>query len=79
MRPVVPLVLALIFFTLGCAGPRTSVTNHGLEAHTHTCLSDSSLEMDHAVSSSCRPEPRLLEKVGIALGGFAATMRNPIQ
>jgi len=79
MRVLAPLVLVLIFFTLGCAGPSTSTPNHGLEAHNYTCLSDSSLEMDSAVSSSCRPAPRLLEKVGIALGGFAATMRNPIQ
>ena len=79
MRSLTPFMLVLAVSMLGCAGPSTSTPNHGLEAHNHTCLSDSSLETDHAVSSSCRPEPRLLEKVGIALGGFAAGMRNPIQ
>ena len=75
----IALAFLLILYTLGCAGPGTSSKNHGIESQTHTCLSLSSMGMETAASPSCRPEPPLLEKVGNALGGFAAAMRDPNQ
>ena len=74
------LLFLLIFFTLGCTGPGTTTTSHKLQSQPQACLSLSPFNGDTSQTSlPCRSEPRLLERVGNALGGFASAMRDPNQ
>ena len=77
---LIPLLLMPLLLSFGCAGPDTASRNHDLESRTQACLSLHHMAKNaDETSNPCRSQPPLLERVGNALGGFAAAMRDPNQ
>jgi len=75
MRALLPV---LIFVSLGCGGPGTSLTRDSAELRQEPCSSrQQRVEGEYQQSATCRPDRTWLEGVGDALSGAASAVRMP--
>lgn len=72
------VMLMLLLFGLGCAGPGSSFTGESVEIREEACSSPQHrAEYEGRSSKACRPQRTWLQDVGNAISGAAPAFSTP--